>query len=280
MAVYEILNQMTAGQQCSYNGPLREYLAETEISDETLAAALGKIAESDPDVRIVRDLKGGVKLDNISNRIIHYRDISKLEGSPVVYPYVIYASYDGADQAMLVLPYEAGGYLYARGYYYCMSEAGSAFYDARNEILEICTDNPDEIVNSWERLKKDKPGLIQRQLDRVYFRNYDELYAKAMEAGEDLKKRASEELIVSDDRAPLIASYIVRWFLLKKLAYVQYMVNKNIRSSVHEGDIHKQRNQARINADEIPFMSYRQMWTVGTDLDEGAEAEQNTPNEL
>lgn len=268
MAVYDGLKGMTVGQQCAYNGLLSDFLNENELTDEILLQAFKTISSTDPDVRIVKDLKGSVKLDNISNRIIHYRDISKLAGNPVIYPYLIYATYDGADQAMLVLPYENGGYLYARGYYYCMSEAGSLFYDDRNEILEICTDNPDEIVNSWERLKKDKAGLIQRQLDRTVFKNYDELKAKAVEAGEALKARAAAELIEAEDKAPLIASYVVRWFLLKKLVYVQYMVNKNIRSAIHDGDIHKQRNQARINADEIPFMSYRQMWTVGTEAED------------
>ncbi len=269
MAVYDGLMGMVAGQQCTYNGLLSEYLNEHEIEDEALLQAFKTISSTDPDVRIITDLKGSVKLDNISNRIIHYRDISKLAGNPVVYPYLIYArSEEGADQAMLVLPYENGGYLFARGYYYCMSEAGSMFYEDRNEILEVCTDNPDEIVNSWERLKKEKAGLIQRQLDRACFKNYDELKAKAVAAGEALKDEAAEKLPETEDKAPLIASYVVRWFLLKKLVYVQYMVNKNIRSAVHGGDIHKQRNQARINADEIPFMSYRQMWTAGTEQED------------
>ncbi len=268
MAVYEVLKGIEAGQQCSYNGLLSEYLASNEMADEALASAFQTISSADPEVRIIRDLKGGVKLDNISNRIIHYRDISKLEGNPVVYPYILYARYGESDQAMLTLPYEPGGYLYARGFYYCMSEAGSSFYEDRNEILEVCSNNPDEIVSSWERLKNEKPGLIQRQLDRIHFRNYDELKQKAMEAGEALKEHAAEQLVSAEDRAPIIVSSVVRWFLLKKLVYVQYMVNKNIRSSIHEGDIHKQRNQARINADDIPFLSYRQMWTIGTENEE------------
>ena len=147
MAVYDGLKGMAVGQQCAYNGLLSDFLNENELTDEVLLQAFKTISSTDPDVRVVKDLKGSVKLDNISNRIIHYRDISKLAGNPVIYPYLIYAAYDGNDQAMLVLPYENGGYLYARGYYYCMSEAGSLFYDDRNEILEICTDNPDEILH-------------------------------------------------------------------------------------------------------------------------------------
>ncbi|MBR3202327.1 MAG: hypothetical protein IKF60_01935 [Solobacterium sp.] len=105
--------------------------------------------------------------------------------------------------------------------------------------------------------------MIQRQLDRREFRNYDVLKQQAIEAAEALKVAATAALLDAADRSDLIRYYVVRWFLLKKVLYVQYMVNKKIRSSVHEGDIHKQRNQARINADEVPILSYRQMWTVG-----------------
>ncbi len=263
MAVYEILSQQNGDAEYSYNGLLSEYLEqETELPD-AIREAFAQIAEAEPDTRIVCNLKGAVKLDAISNRIIHYRDISKLEGNPIVYPFILYSKGEEADRAMLVVPYEPYGYLYARGYYYCLSEAGSQFYDVRNEVLEVCFDNSADIVNSWNRLKEEKAGMIQRQLDRRQFRNYDNLKEQAMAAAEALKKDAAEILLNVQERSELIRYYIVRWFLLKKVLYVQYMVNKNIRSSVHEGDIHKQRNQARINADEVPILSYRQMWTVG-----------------
>lgn len=58
----------------------------------------------------------------------------------------------------------------------------------------------------------------------------------------------------------MIYSLVVRWFLLKKVVYVQYMVNKDMLQNVHEGNIKKQRNQAKINADEIPFISYSELW--------------------
>ena len=38
------------------------------------------------------------------------------------------------------------------------------------------------------------------------------------------------------------------------------MVNKDMLQNVHEGNIKKQRNQAKINADEIPFISYSELW--------------------
>ena len=272
MAVYESLRKMNAGKDCAFNGTLREFLEGEPELDETLQSAFQTISRTNPDARIVTSLKGPVKLDNISNRIIHYRDISKLAGNPVVYPYVVYDSDENGDRAILVVPYEPGGYLFARGCYYCMSEVGSDFYDSRNEIVEVCTEDPEVIVSTWERMKKDKAGMIQRRLDRAYFRNYEELKEKAIEASEDLKRRAAEELADLEDRAPVIAYYVVRWFLLKKLVYVQYMVNKNIRSSIHDGDIHRQRNQARLNSDDIPFLSYRQMWMLGSGEEEAEEA--------
>jgi hypothetical protein len=50
------------------------------------------------------------------------------------------------------------------------------------------------------------------------------------------------------------------------------MVNKNILNTVHEGNVKKQRNQAKLNADEITFMSYSEMWrTTGVTEEEPAE---------
>ena len=265
MAVFEILKQKDEQSGCSYNGLLSSFLEQNELPDETLRKAFAEIAESEPETQIICDLADSVKLDAISNRIIHYRDISKLTGNPIVYPYILYATDGNVDRAMLVLPYEENGYLYARGYYYCMSEAGGEFYDARNEILEICTDSSEEIVSSWNRLKDGKAGMVQRQLDRNHYKDFEELKAQAYKASELLKEEASATLKDLTDRRDLIRRYVVRWFLLKKLLYVQYMVNKSIRAEVHEGDIHKQRNQARLNADEVPILSYRQMWVIGTE---------------
>ena len=276
MAVFEVLNRQTPEVNCAFNGLLTDFLAEEVSLDETLRAAFEKIAENGPDVRIVKDLKGGVLLDAISNRIIHYRDIGKLDGSPVVYPFILYATDGERDRAMLVVPYEAYGYLYARGYYYCLSEVGGDFYDVRNEILEVSFERSEDIVTAWNRLNHENAGAIQRKLDRSCFRNYDELKKKAYLAGEELSELAKAQLRDLEDRAVLIRYFIVRWFLLKKMLYVQYMVNKNIRSSIHDGDIHRQRNQARLYAEEVPFLSYRDMWMVGSEQEEAPSEEVNS----
>ena len=51
------------------------------------------------------------------------------------------------------------------------------------------------------------------------------------------------------------------------------MVNKNILNSGHEGNVKKQRNQAKLNADEISFMSYSEMWRTNGEIEEPAAEE-------
>ena len=71
---------------------------------------------------------------------------------------------------------------------------------------------------------------------------------------------AAEKINAAENSEDCIRALVVSWFLLKKVVYVQFMVNKDILEKVHEGNIKKQRNQAKTNADEIPFVSYSDCW--------------------
>lgn len=114
-----------------------------------------------------------------------------------------------------------------------------------------------------------KAGALQRSIDHDFYRNYDELKDLAVKAAGELKAEAPATLAAMEDRTAAIYRYVVNWFLLKKVLYVQYMVNKNILNSVHEGNVKKQRNQAKLNADDILFMSYSEMWrTTGPEPEE------------
>lgn len=101
---------------------------------------------------------------------------------------------------------------------------------------------------------------MQREADRNRFSNYEQLKKDALDEAEAVKENAETELREAEDKEAMIYSLVVRWFLLKKVVYVQYMVNKDMLQNVHEGNIKKQRNQAKINADEIPFISYSELW--------------------
>ena len=136
-------------------------------------------------------------------------------------------------------------------------------------MAAVCTDNPDLIAETFERLFHEKAGSIQRQMDRMHFQNYDDLLKQAQEAGEEQQKEAPEVLKNLHDRTRQIYQYVVRWFLLKKTVYVSYMVDRNILKTMHEGNVRKQRAQAKKNADSIQFMSYSRMWRTGTEQKEG-----------
>ena len=81
-----------------------------------------------------------------------------------------------------------------------------------------------------------------------------------MRISNKMHDEAFDKLKDVEDKYEMIREYIVKWFLLKKVLYVQYMLNKDFLTNVHEGNVRKQRNQAKINADEIAFISYSSLW--------------------
>ena len=249
------------GNDCVFNGYLEDYLSLYEKDlDPILKQAFSTIESKHPDVKVCFGLKSEISKDAISNQIIRYKDVFKLEGKPLVYPYLLYGEKEGEERALLVLPYTEAGPLYAKGYYYCMTEPGSAFIDCKNEIVAMSSNQPEKIAETFERLFTEKAGAIQRALDGEVYKNYDELKEKALAASEAQKEEAKNLLPDLEDRNNVINQHIVNWFLLKKILYVQYMVNKDILNQVHEGNIKKQRNQAKLNADEVSFLSYSEMW--------------------
>ncbi len=254
------LDSRKNGEDCVFNGYLEDYLNFDEDLDPVLKEAFAEIQEKEPDTKICVGLRSEINKEAISNQIIRYKDVFKLAGKALVYPYILYGEKDGNERALLVVPASDASFIYAKGYYYCMTEPGSEFIDSKNEIVAISTDQPKKIVAAYDGLFTSKAGALQRSIDREFFKNYDELKEAALKASEAQKENAPAVLTALEDRAGQIAAYVINWFLLKKVLYVQYMVNKNILNTVHEGNVKKQRNQAKINADQITFLSYSEMW--------------------
>ena len=280
MAITAILNSKldsnNNGDDCTFNGYLEDYLNMENIElDPVLRNAFAEIQANAVDTKICVGLRSEINNDAISNQIIRYKDVFKLNGKPLIYPYILYLTQDEQDRALLVVPFSKFGFIKAKGLYYCMTEPGSEFIDCKNEIVAICSDSAEAIVKAFGSLFSQRAGALQRNIDGRYFRNYDELKAAAVEAAETLKKEAPAVLSALEDRTEQIYEYVVNWFLLKKVLYVQYMVNKNILNSVHEGNVKKQRNQAKLNADDITFMSYSEMWRT-TGAAEEAESSEET----
>lgn len=269
MSVCEILrakvDERKQGNDCSFNGYLEDYLSMDNVElDGTLKEAFEMILKEEPDAKIITSLKHEISKDAVSNQIIRYKDIFKLSSRPLVTPYIIYAEHeDGESRALLILPYSKANYLYGKGMYYCLTEPGSEFTEVKNEIVSIVSESSEEIARVFSEMFVEKAGAIQRTLDKKFFANYEELKATALNAAEEEKKNAAEVLPALEDRTYQIYQYVVHWFLLKKVLYVQYMVNKTILKTEHDGNIKKQRNQAKVNADSVAFLSYSEMWRLG-----------------
>ena len=152
--------------------------------------------------------------------------------------------------------------------YYCLTEPGSEFAEVKNEIVSIASESSAEIAKVFTDMFIEKAGALQRTLDKKFFTNYEELKVIALAAAEEEKQNAIDTLPALEDRTQQIYQYVVHWFLLKKVLYVQYMVNKIILKTEHDGNVKKQRNQAKINADSVVFLSYSEMWRVGTESEE------------
>lgn len=269
----EQLDNRREGDDCSFNGFLEDYLGVSQNLDPVILEAFRAILEEDPDVRICAGLRSEISRDAISNQIIRYKDVFKLSGKAMVYPYILYETKEGQDRALLVVPYSTYSFIYAKGYYYCMTEPGSRFIDCKNEIVAISSDKPQEIQSAWNRIFRMKAGALQRSIDHEHFHDYEELRKDALEASAKQKEEAAQVLPTLEDRTETIRQYVIHWFLLKKVLYVQYMVNKSILNTVHEGNVKKQRNQAKLNADEISFLSYSEMWRMQAPAEESSKEE-------
>ena len=243
MAICAILGQKVDsrkdGDDCLFNGYLEDYLSlrENEIDDD-LKESFEKVLEVEPDT-----------------------NICKLNGKALVIPYILYFQHDDEDRAIIICDCKQYGYIYAKGLYYCMTEPAGEFIDCKNEIVAISS-NQETILKVLNQLFTVKAGSIQRNIDHELFHNYEELKTASKEAANALKLEAMEKLPELEDRTNAIYHYVTNWFLLKKVLYVQYMVNKNILSSIHENNIKKQRNQAKLNSEEIDILSFSEMWRL------------------
>ena len=73
--------------------------------------------------------------------------------------------------------------------------------------------------------------------------------------GEDVTAKADE----AEDKEAFIKDRVGKWFLLKKFVYVQYMMEKDLLNTRHDGNVKQQRNKAKENADAIRFVSISEM---------------------
>ncbi len=275
MSIYTILSEKAdhrkGGTDCTFNGYLEDYLTYESELDPVLRDAFTTIVQEHDDARIIVNYHIGISTEAISNQIIRYKDIFKLKGKALNLPYMIYGEENGNAKALLVVSGVMNDEIYAKGIYYCMTEPGSEFIEVKNDIVVISCQNSDMIAKTYDRMFIEKAGQIQRRIDHTRFKNYQDLYKKSCDMANALCEHCFEELIPLEDRRETIYSYVVRWFLLKKIVYVQYMMDRQILEQSHGGDKRAQRNQAKNNAMFINIKGYSEMWRVTKDTETVAE---------
>ena len=262
MAVFDnlnvVLDRRKEGDSCVFNGYLEDFLSVKE--DLPYHELFTKLLALDNELRICVGLGFNVNKNVISNQIIRYKDASKLPDKAMKCPYVLYINKEG-EQKGIILSEE---YLLSKGYYYCLTEQFAVLEDSRNELVAMSLDNPALILEKTEKFLKPKAraGAIQREIDNYYYKNVKEMIEIATANAEEAVNDAKKVLPELEDKGDYIYQAVTKWYLLKKVVYVSYMMNKDILNTECEKDIKKQRFNAKNYADAIPFMAYSEMWRL------------------
>ena len=266
-----ILDQRKSSNDCAFNGYLEDYLSiKEDFQYVDLFQALLKI---NTEFRICVDLGFNMNKEVISNQIIRYKDAGKLTDKAMRCPFIVYIKFE--DQQKAVIFGEDGQYLLAKGYYYSLTEQYGLLEDSRNEIIAMSMDNLNLIIEKITKFldPNSRAGAIQREIDSYYFKDIHELVDSAYAIASEMRDQAKVELLGMSDRTDYINKKITDWYLLKKVVYVSYMMNKEVLIKECENEIKKQRYNAKINSDKIPFMALSEMWRLK------AEVEQEEVNE-
>ena len=277
MAICEILNEVidfrkSEDGSCAFNGFLEDYLSllEDDPQQEELYKMLNCLFEKDNNLKIICDLQLSVNRSAIANQIIRYKDAFKLPKGAIKVPYLIYGSYQGqrgpVEKAMILTIGDKAAYVYAKSLYYVMSEPDNEFEGTRNEIIATALNmnHLDDTLQAIDTffMKDAKAGTAQRNLDMKFFKSYDDMYDLAYEICEKQKNSLEADLAEAQDTENFIYRNIATWFLMKKLTYVQYMMDKNTLTTKFEGNVKKQRQSAKEKSDAITFVSFSQMWRM------------------
>lgn len=263
MNIFETLNEIKdlrhEGELCEFNGYLEDYLNQTSEEDKE-HQILKTLFELNNDLKVVHNLKVSLSKTSISNQIIRYKDINKIGEYPLCIKYIVYGKENDVAKAIIF----DEEFIYAKGLYYVLSEEPSPFNALRNDIIVLSlNDEIEDIKSFYSELFKTKTSSLQRRIDQKHLNNWEDTLEKVLKLGSDLEVSSKEEVLNDrKNRNNIINGAISKWYLLKKFTYVQYMVNKDILNTVHEGNIKAQRNQAKINSDKIRFVPLSSLWRL------------------
>ena len=262
MAVYEKMSALAdsrkADNTCLFNGYLEDYLAKNDnLPNKDL---LERILTLDNEMKICVNYGFNVNRNVVSNQIIRYKDAAKLPEKGMKVPYVLYTKQEEAEKGFVL----AEDYLFAKGFYFCLTEQLALLEDSRNELVALSWDNEALLLEKIEKFlrKGTKAGAVQREVDNYYFKNVSELVEVAKAKAIDIRDNALVDLVELSDKSDYIYSSVTKWYLLKKVVYVSYMMNKEILRTECENDIKKQRVNAKSASDSVTFIAYSEMWRM------------------
>ncbi|MBR0137104.1 MAG: hypothetical protein IJM15_01715 [Erysipelotrichaceae bacterium] len=268
--IHEVLSQLEK-PSCSnsnahfYNGYLRDYLESYEFSAEQFRPFFEELLKLEEDLMICADLPLEISSTVIANQIIRYKDAFKIPERYMLIPYILYWKKEEAERALLL---STSSYIEAKGLYYLLtepvSEQKNKFDSCRNDIVAsfLSEETVEDTVKVFSQMLEGKltVGRIQRNCDRRYIIDVDEMKEKSVALAKGIFDDAMNRLPDLDDKADVIYTSVARVFLIKKALYVQYMMAKDILTTRHEGDVKKQRQFAKAYVDEVPIVSYSELW--------------------
>ena len=256
--------------QYDFHGTMEEYVLTYNTDEQVVTKLFLELMETNISLYICKNFRFSVS-QNVTNQIIHYKDIFKVTKPTFCCPYVLYGKQSESDREFLAIlvANKKDGYLIAKGIYYCLTEPNGILDGFRNDAVALYLDdnNYDDILKSIFSFDAGTKslGAVQRYYDRKFFNTLENLQANCIAGSSQLFEDAKEALLHAEDRAEVINETIASCFLLKKCLYVQMMMNKGLLVDRFEGNIKKQRQAAKEYSDSIPFVSYSELWRYQKD---------------
>ncbi len=276
MAIYKALAEKEStgasgsGAYCVFNGALGDYISSENHRYAEYDQLFKDLYDLNNEMMICVSLPLAINHKIVANQIIRYKDAFKLPERYIRVPFVLYWRKDETERAILV---SDANYIEAKGLYFCLTEPQNEFEGARNEVLAVYLnpENTMDVIDAYRDIdsRKRSIGSMQRHFDNRYLDSVDEMKEKCVELSRQYFEDTINKLKTMDVdlRADVIRDTVARCFIIKKAMYVQYMMDKDMLANRHEGDTRKQRQFAKSYTDEIPIVSYSELWRVKPDQD-------------
>lgn len=257
----DVLDSRSDSNQSFFHGYLEDYLFEMN-DDHFLKAQFSEIVDKYNDLRVIVDYRFSVNKEVIANQIIRYKDAFKVPKRAWTCPFLVYGKTEkDNDFAIIIYGNNREDYLISKGIYYCLTEQNAILSDHRNNVLALSPSQEHLNIDIVDQVIEDEKsiGYLQRELDQNMFENNEDLKEKVQLLSDSIKTNIEENIKVLTNKQSSIYHAIVSWFLLKKMLYVQTMIDKDLLREM-KNDIKKVRHQAKENSDSLVFIPLSEMW--------------------